>query len=121
MPKPLAGGHELLLTHQELSGSGEDHRAHRRVELIVLKRQGQKDKELVEEPKSFICRPEEGILNDPSFGRRPSSIYQLQTSSRSPKDLRRRRKVPRTIRAKEKEKAKQIGTELTQKGTGSPN
>ncbi|MBW0581209.1 hypothetical protein O181_120924 [Austropuccinia psidii MF-1] len=25
MPKPLAGGHELLLTHQELSGSGEDH------------------------------------------------------------------------------------------------
>ncbi|MBW0575709.1 hypothetical protein O181_115424 [Austropuccinia psidii MF-1] len=24
MPKPLAGGHELLLTHQELSGSGED-------------------------------------------------------------------------------------------------
>ncbi|MBW0563026.1 hypothetical protein O181_102741 [Austropuccinia psidii MF-1] len=30
MPKPLAGGHELLLTHQELSGSGEDHRALRR-------------------------------------------------------------------------------------------
>ena len=26
MPKPLAGGHELLLTHEELSGSGEDHR-----------------------------------------------------------------------------------------------
>ncbi|MBW0591231.1 hypothetical protein O181_130946 [Austropuccinia psidii MF-1] len=25
-PKPLAGGHELLLTHQDLSGSGEDHR-----------------------------------------------------------------------------------------------
>ncbi|MBW0588681.1 hypothetical protein O181_128396, partial [Austropuccinia psidii MF-1] len=27
MNKPLAGGHELLLKHQELSGSGEDHRA----------------------------------------------------------------------------------------------
>ncbi|MBW0584032.1 hypothetical protein O181_123747 [Austropuccinia psidii MF-1] len=26
MPKHLAGGHELLLTNQELSGSGEDHR-----------------------------------------------------------------------------------------------
>ncbi|MBW0504949.1 hypothetical protein O181_044664 [Austropuccinia psidii MF-1] len=26
MLKPLAGGHELLLTHQELSGSGEDQR-----------------------------------------------------------------------------------------------
>ncbi|MBW0565130.1 hypothetical protein O181_104845 [Austropuccinia psidii MF-1] len=25
MAKPLAGGHELLLTHQELSASGEDH------------------------------------------------------------------------------------------------
>ncbi|MBW0465409.1 hypothetical protein O181_005124 [Austropuccinia psidii MF-1] len=26
MPKPLAGGYEILLTHQEISGSGEDHR-----------------------------------------------------------------------------------------------
>ncbi|MBW0550127.1 hypothetical protein O181_089842 [Austropuccinia psidii MF-1] len=25
IPKPLEGGHELQLTHQELSGSGEDH------------------------------------------------------------------------------------------------
>ncbi|MBW0588218.1 hypothetical protein O181_127933 [Austropuccinia psidii MF-1] len=58
MPKPLAGGHELLLTHQELSGSGEDHRTLRRLEPIVLQRQGQKYKELVEEPKSFIHRPE---------------------------------------------------------------
>ncbi|MBW0538050.1 hypothetical protein O181_077765 [Austropuccinia psidii MF-1] len=38
MPKPLAGGHELLLTHEELSGSGEDHRTLRRVEPIVLQR-----------------------------------------------------------------------------------
>ncbi|MBW0531281.1 hypothetical protein O181_070996 [Austropuccinia psidii MF-1] len=83
MTKPLAGGHDLLLTHQELSGSGEDHRALRRVEPILLPRKGKKDKELVEVPKSFICRPEEGIGNDPSFGRRPSGIYQLQTSSRS--------------------------------------
>ncbi|MBW0575492.1 hypothetical protein O181_115207 [Austropuccinia psidii MF-1] len=44
MPKPLAGGHQLLLTHQELSGSGEDHRALRRVEPIFLQRQGQKGK-----------------------------------------------------------------------------
>ncbi|MBW0492004.1 hypothetical protein O181_031719 [Austropuccinia psidii MF-1] len=83
MLKPLAGGNELLLTHQELSGLGEDHRTLKRVEPIVLQRQGQKDKELVEEPKSFICRPEEGIGNDPSFGRRHSGVYQLQTSSRS--------------------------------------
>ncbi|MBW0489237.1 hypothetical protein O181_028952 [Austropuccinia psidii MF-1] len=44
MPKPLAGGHELLVAHQELSGSGEDHRDLRRVESIFFQRQGQKDK-----------------------------------------------------------------------------
>ncbi|MBW0591703.1 hypothetical protein O181_131418 [Austropuccinia psidii MF-1] len=84
MPKPLEGDHELILTHQELSGSGEDHRSLRRLEPIVLQRQSQKNKELVEETKSFIHRTEEGVGNDSSFGdRRPSGIYQLQTSSRS--------------------------------------
>ncbi|MBW0544658.1 hypothetical protein O181_084373 [Austropuccinia psidii MF-1] len=121
MPKPLAGGHELLLTHEELSGSGEDHRTLRRLKPIVLQRQSQKDKELVEEPKSFLHRPEEGVGNDSSFGdRRPSGVYQLQKCPRiSPKDLRRSRKVPRTI--KERAKAKPIGTDLTNKGTGFPN
>ncbi|MBW0591107.1 hypothetical protein O181_130822 [Austropuccinia psidii MF-1] len=86
LPKPLAVGHELLLTHQELSGSGEDHRTLRRLEPIVLQRQSQKYKELVEEPKYFIHRPEEGVGNDYSFGdRRPSGVYQLQTSSTSVK------------------------------------
>ncbi|MBW0554235.1 hypothetical protein O181_093950 [Austropuccinia psidii MF-1] len=84
MPKPLEGGHELLLTHQELCGSGEDHRTLRSMEPILLQRQGQKDKELVEKSNSFIHRAEEGVVNDPSFGeRRPSGVYQLQTSSRS--------------------------------------
>ncbi|MBW0592660.1 hypothetical protein O181_132375 [Austropuccinia psidii MF-1] len=84
IPKPLARGHELLLTHQELSGSEEDHRTLRKLKPIVLQRQGQKYKEFVEEPKSFIHRPEEGTGNDSSFGDRgPSGGYQLQTSSRS--------------------------------------
>ncbi|MBW0513827.1 hypothetical protein O181_053542 [Austropuccinia psidii MF-1] len=83
MPKPLGGGPDLLLTHKEPSGSGEDHRTIRRVEPIVLQRQVQKDKELVEEPNSFIYRQEEGIGNDCSIGRRPSGVYQLQTSSRN--------------------------------------
>ncbi|MBW0528667.1 hypothetical protein O181_068382 [Austropuccinia psidii MF-1] len=75
-------GHEILLTHQELSGSGEDHKTLRRVEPTVFQRQVQKDKELVEEQKSFIHRPEEGTGNDSRFGeRRPSGVYQLQTSS----------------------------------------
>ncbi|MBW0522684.1 hypothetical protein O181_062399 [Austropuccinia psidii MF-1] len=121
MPKPLARGHEFLLTHQELSGLGEDHRTLKRLEHIVLQRQSQKDEELVEEPKSFIHRPEEGVGNDSSIGdRRPSGIYQLQKCPKtSPKDLRRSRKVPRAI--KERAKAKAIGTDLTQKGTGFPN
>ncbi|MBW0468539.1 hypothetical protein O181_008254 [Austropuccinia psidii MF-1] len=121
MPKHLTGGHELLLTHQELSGSEKYHRTFRRLEPIVLQRQAEKDKELVEKSNSFIHRPEEGVGNDPSFGeRRPSGVYQLQKCPRrSPKDLRRNRKVSRTIR--EKAKSKQYGTDLTHKGTGSPD
>ncbi|MBW0471006.1 hypothetical protein O181_010721 [Austropuccinia psidii MF-1] len=53
IPKPLAGGYELLLTHQKLSGSGEGHRMLKRMESIVLQRQVSKDKELVEE-KSLL-------------------------------------------------------------------
>ncbi|MBW0571285.1 hypothetical protein O181_111000 [Austropuccinia psidii MF-1] len=84
MPEPFAAGHGLLLTHQELSGSGEDHRTLTRLELIVLQRQGQKDKEFVEEPNSFVHIPEEGVGNDSSFrDRGPSGVYKLQTSSRS--------------------------------------
>ncbi|MBW0507142.1 hypothetical protein O181_046857 [Austropuccinia psidii MF-1] len=77
-------GHELLLAHQEISESGEDHTALMRMEPIFLRRQGQKDEELVERSKSIIHRPEEGTGNYSSFGeRRPSGVYQLQTSSRS--------------------------------------
>ncbi|MBW0581042.1 hypothetical protein O181_120757 [Austropuccinia psidii MF-1] len=121
MPKPLAGGHELLLTHQECSGAGEDHRTLRRMEPIVLQRQGRKDKELVEEPKSLIYRPEEGTGNASSLGDRdPSGVYQLQKCPRtSPKDLRGSREVPKTIKARAK--AKPIGTDLTNKGNGSRN
>ncbi|MBW0509613.1 hypothetical protein O181_049328 [Austropuccinia psidii MF-1] len=121
MPKPLEGGYELLLTHQELSGSGEEHRALRRIEYTFLKRKGQKYIELAEEPKSFIHRPKERVGNNPSFGEgRPSGVKQLQKCLNTrPKDLRRNREVPRAI--KEREKAKPIGTELTHKGTRSPN
>ncbi|MBW0479659.1 hypothetical protein O181_019374 [Austropuccinia psidii MF-1] len=119
MPKPLAGGHELLLTHKGLSGSVEGHITLRSVEPIVSQRQGKKDKELVEEPRSFIHRPEEGVEDDHSFGeRRPISVYQLQKcQTTSPKDLRRSRKFPRAIKARKK--AKPIGTDLTHNVTGS--
>ncbi|MBW0562273.1 hypothetical protein O181_101988 [Austropuccinia psidii MF-1] len=54
------------------------------MESLVLQGKGQKDKEFVKEPKSFIHRPEERVVNDYSFGeRRTSSIKKLQTSSRT--------------------------------------
>ncbi|MBW0582131.1 hypothetical protein O181_121846 [Austropuccinia psidii MF-1] len=100
MPKPLAGSHELLITHQELSGSGEDHATLRRLEPILLQIKSQKYKELVEEPKSSVHRPEEGVGNDSSFGdRRPSGVYQLQNSSRSVQ-----RQVKRTSEEAERSK-----------------
>ncbi|MBW0592569.1 hypothetical protein O181_132284 [Austropuccinia psidii MF-1] len=42
MPKPLEGGNELLLTHPELSGSGEYHRALSRSKPIVFQKLDQK-------------------------------------------------------------------------------
>ncbi|MBW0569179.1 hypothetical protein O181_108894 [Austropuccinia psidii MF-1] len=80
MPTPLAGSHELLLTHQEPSGSGEDHRA--------------------------LRRPEEGVENDPSFGeRRPSGIYQLQKCPKtSPKGPQRKEKGSKNHQGKVKGK-----------------
>ncbi|MBW0576465.1 hypothetical protein O181_116180 [Austropuccinia psidii MF-1] len=120
MPKTLVGHHELLLTHQELSGSGEYHKSLRRLKPIVLKIQSKKEKEMVEEPKYFIHIPE-GIGNDSSFGDiRPSGVYQLQKCPKiGLKDLRRSRKVPRAF--KKTAKANPIGTDLTHKGAGSPN
>ncbi|MBW0559658.1 hypothetical protein O181_099373 [Austropuccinia psidii MF-1] len=103
MPKPLAGEHELLLTHQELSGSGEDHRTLRRVEPIALQRQGQKDKELVEEPKSFIHRPQEGVGNDLSFGERSKPAP--ETSKEKPKGPQKKKKGPKNNQGKGTEKA----------------
>ncbi|MBW0462440.1 hypothetical protein O181_002155 [Austropuccinia psidii MF-1] len=91
------------------------------MEYIDLQIKHKKDKELVEEPKSFIHRPEERVGIDLNFGEgRPSDFNQLQKCPKtSPKDLKRRREVPVTIQARIK--AKPIGTDLTHKGKGSPN
>ncbi|MBW0496844.1 hypothetical protein O181_036559 [Austropuccinia psidii MF-1] len=78
LSKPLEGGHQLLLTNQEPSGSGVDHRALRRTESLVLQWQGQKDKRLVEEPKYFIHGKDKRVGNYPKFGEeRPSGVHQL--------------------------------------------
>ncbi|MBW0588042.1 hypothetical protein O181_127757 [Austropuccinia psidii MF-1] len=81
--KPLAGGHELLLTHQELSGSGEDHRT---------------------------LRTEERVVNDSRFGDRgPSGVYQLQSapevSKDKPKGPQKKNRGPKNHQGKGKGKA----------------
>ncbi|MBW0589991.1 hypothetical protein O181_129706 [Austropuccinia psidii MF-1] len=81
IPRPLVGDHELLLTHQELSASGEDHKALKRIYSIFFQIKGQKDKELAEKSKSFIHTPKEGTRNEPIFGEiSSSSVNQLQKS-----------------------------------------
>ncbi|MBW0527118.1 hypothetical protein O181_066833 [Austropuccinia psidii MF-1] len=80
MPKPLAGGYELLLAHQKLSGLGEDHRTLERMDSIGFQRQFQKDKELVEEAKSFMHRPERELKMNPALEKKSPVA---STSSRS--------------------------------------
>ncbi|MBW0570463.1 hypothetical protein O181_110178 [Austropuccinia psidii MF-1] len=108
MPKPLAGGHELLLTHQELSVSGEYHSTLRRVELIFLQRKGQKDKELVEKSKSFIHRPEEGTGNGPALEEGPvastSSKPAAEASKGKPKGPQKKKQGPKNHQGKGKGK-----------------
>ncbi|MBW0582201.1 hypothetical protein O181_121916 [Austropuccinia psidii MF-1] len=90
--KPLAGGYELLLTHQELSGSGEDHRTLRRVDPIVLQRQDQK-KELEITPAL-----EEGPVASTSFKPAP------ETSKGKPKGPQKKKKGAKNHQGKGKGK-----------------
>ncbi|MBW0570270.1 hypothetical protein O181_109985 [Austropuccinia psidii MF-1] len=84
------------------------------MEPPVFQRQGQKDKELVEEPKSFIHIPEEGTGNDSSFGdRSPSGVYQLQTSSRSVQ-RQAQRTSEKTERSQEPSRQEQRQSQLAQ-------
>ncbi|MBW0542710.1 hypothetical protein O181_082425 [Austropuccinia psidii MF-1] len=96
MPKRLEGGNELIITHQDLSGTGEDHRALRRLLPIVLQRQGQKIKNWVKNQIPL-----------------PAPNQTQKHPKKSPNNLRGRRKVPRTIQ--EREKAKKIGTDLVKR------
>ncbi|MBW0584110.1 hypothetical protein O181_123825 [Austropuccinia psidii MF-1] len=109
IPKPLAGGHELLLTHQELSGSAEGHRTLRRLEPIVLQRQGQKDKELLKEPTSFICISEEGNGMTPALEEDPVASTSFkpapEASKEKPKGPQKKKKGLKNHQGKGKGKA----------------
>ncbi|MBW0557342.1 hypothetical protein O181_097057 [Austropuccinia psidii MF-1] len=124
MPKPLAGGHELLLTHQELSGSGEDHRNLRMLEPIVLQRQGRNIKNWFKNQSLLSIDQKKELEMTPALKTEgpvvsTSSKPAPEVSKDKPKGPQRNREVPRTI--KPRAKAKPIGTDLTHKGTGFPN
>ncbi|MBW0571097.1 hypothetical protein O181_110812 [Austropuccinia psidii MF-1] len=110
MPKPLEGGHELLLTHQEASGSGEDHRTLRRLEPIVLQRQGQKDKELVENQSLLSISHKKELEMTPDLEKEvpvasSSSKPAPEVSKDKPKGPQRKQRGPKNHQSKGKGKA----------------
>ncbi|MBW0505792.1 hypothetical protein O181_045507 [Austropuccinia psidii MF-1] len=118
MAKPLAGGHEFLLTHQEKT-----------IELLgCWSPFSSKDK--VKRVKNWLKNqillsidPKKELEMTPALEKESpvastSSKPAPEVSKHKPKDLRRSRKFP-TIKAREKPKP--IGTDVTHKGTGFPN
>ncbi|MBW0505623.1 hypothetical protein O181_045338, partial [Austropuccinia psidii MF-1] len=109
MPKPFAGGHELLLTHQELSGSGEDHRTLRRGSPFSCKDKVKKIKNRlnsqsrlsIDQKKEFEMNPalEEGPLVSTSSNTAP------ETSKEKAKGPRKKKKGPKSHKGKGKGKA----------------
>ncbi|MBW0471173.1 hypothetical protein O181_010888 [Austropuccinia psidii MF-1] len=124
IPKPLAGGHELQLTHQEPSGSGKYHRALRRLEHTVVQKKVKRIKNWLKN-QILLYKDQKNELKIPPALKKEGPVVstiskQLQKCPKTiPKDLRRSREVPRTI--KEREKVKPIGTDLTHRGTRYPN
>ncbi|MBW0535365.1 hypothetical protein O181_075080 [Austropuccinia psidii MF-1] len=102
MPKPLAGGHELLLTHQEVKKIKN-----------WLKNQSllsiDQKKELEMPPALETEAPVVCTNSKPA----------PEVSKDKPKGPQKGREVPRTIKARKK--AKKIGKDLTHKGIRSPN
>ncbi|MBW0580725.1 hypothetical protein O181_120440 [Austropuccinia psidii MF-1] len=123
MRKPLAGGHELLLTHQELLGSGEYHRTLRRVEPIVLQRQSKKIKNWLKNQILLSVDQKKELEMTPALEEGPvastSSKPAPEESKEKPKGPQKKKKGPKNHQGKGK--GKENGTDLTHKGTESPN
>ncbi|MBW0536356.1 hypothetical protein O181_076071 [Austropuccinia psidii MF-1] len=104
MPKPLEGGHEFLPTNQEVSGSGEDHRALRRVEPIVLKRQGQKIKNCLKNQSLLSIDQKKELEMTPALEEGPVVSTSLkptpEASKENPKGPQKKKKCPRNIKAR---------------------
>ncbi|MBW0462740.1 hypothetical protein O181_002455 [Austropuccinia psidii MF-1] len=80
------------------------------IESHVFQGQAQEDQEFTEDKKSFISIPKERTGDDPTFGKgRTGSINQLQKNPRDPRNN------------KKRGKENPIGTDHTNKDTGSTN
>ncbi|MBW0537996.1 hypothetical protein O181_077711 [Austropuccinia psidii MF-1] len=122
--KPLAGGQEPLLTHKGLSGLREDHRTLRRMNLIFLKRQGQKIKNGLKNQSLLSIKQKKELEMTPSLEKEgpgtSTAPKKLQNSlKKSATNLIKNRQVLRKIKARAK--AEPISTDSTHKATGFPN
>ncbi|MBW0581812.1 hypothetical protein O181_121527 [Austropuccinia psidii MF-1] len=110
MPKPLAGGHEILLTHQELSGSGEDHRAVRRLEPIVLQGKLKKMQNWLKNQSLLSIDQKKELEMIPALETKGPVAYTSskpapEVSKDKPKGPQKRQKVPKNHQGKGKGKA----------------
>ncbi|MBW0526184.1 hypothetical protein O181_065899 [Austropuccinia psidii MF-1] len=110
MPKLLAGGHKLLLTHQELSGSGENNRNLRRMDPIVLERQDQKIKNWLKNQSFLPIDQEKELEMTSALGKEgpmasTTSKPAPEMSKDKPKGAQKKKKGPRNNQGKSKAKA----------------
>ncbi|MBW0468880.1 hypothetical protein O181_008595 [Austropuccinia psidii MF-1] len=102
MLKPLKGVYELLLTHQKLSGSDEDHTALRIMEPVFLQGQSQKIKSWLKNQTLLSVDQKKGLEITPSLEKERQVVL---TSSRTPQGPQRKQEGPRTKKGKGKHKA----------------
>ncbi|MBW0582813.1 hypothetical protein O181_122528 [Austropuccinia psidii MF-1] len=110
MPKPLAGGHEPLLTHQQLSGSGEDHRPLRRLEPIVLQNKVKKIKNWLKNQSLLSIDQKKELEMTPTLETEApvastSSKLAPELSKDSPKGLQKKQRGHKNHQSKGKTKA----------------
>ncbi|MBW0590638.1 hypothetical protein O181_130353 [Austropuccinia psidii MF-1] len=108
MPKPLAGGHELLLRHQELSGSGEDHRALGGCSPLSCKDKVKKIKNWLKNQSLLSIDQKKELKMTPALQEGPvastSSKSAPETSKEKPKGPQRKKKGPKNHQGKGKGK-----------------
>ncbi|MBW0560743.1 hypothetical protein O181_100458 [Austropuccinia psidii MF-1] len=112
--------HELLLTHQELSGSGEDNRTLRGLDPIILQRKSQKINDWLNNQSLLsIDQKKEFEMNPVLETEGPVASTRSRSVQRQAHGPQKKSKGPKNHQRKGKGKAN--WHILTHKGTGFPN